>query len=257
MLLDNKKTFYERFAVKMLKKLSTVIVADKNRAFFLHRQIKLDIFPHVVRNVPFLRNEIKCNVSNKNKKFSTVYIGSISDNQAIDKIIMSMVYWPSDIFFHIYGIAKHEIVEKLISLARSLGVDSQIKFEGWVAYPSIINKINKHSLGFSFYLPTQKNHIYSAGASNKRYQYMQAGIPQVSDNSMGTFELIQGNNIGLSVSPESPIDIANAVNFFYKNPNICVEYGARSRKLVEEKYNYDLEFKPIVNIIESKSNVAC
>lgn len=253
-LIDPEKRFFERFAIPFFQKLSLVVVADCDRAELLAGQVSLPCFPIVVRNVPFLEDELVHEVKDTNEPFSVVYHGAIGLTQALDNIIRSMKFWPSDVCFYLYGVPREEIKVKLLEIAKNIGVIGRVSFQGWVPYAQMAGKLSRHNLGVSILRPSHENNRLAAGASNKRYQYMQVSLPQIADDTPSARELIEGNAVGLCVSPESPEAIAQAVNYFYENPAICAEYGNRARKLVEEKYRYDLEFKPVIDFIKSSHN---
>jgi len=249
-LFEPDKRFFEKFAVPFLHKVSLVVVPDSDRAALLVRQINLTKMPIVVRNLPLPKMaEQKPSTCDK-AIFSVVYHGSVGFSQALDTVIRSIPYWPETVTLHIYGVPSNTKRAQLEGIAKNIDVLDRVFFEGWISFEKIIHTISQHSVGLSLLRPENDNWRFSAGASNKRYQLMQAGLPQITDDGEEVRKFIEGDGVGICVSPEDPYAIANAVNFFYTNRALCKEIGEKAIHLIETKYRYDYEFQSIVNYIE-------
>ena len=247
--------FYENFSIRVIKKFSLVVAADSYRSEILQKKLGLKNVPLTIRNLPMLQDSLKIIKKPAQKPFSVVYHGSIGTTQALDSIVRSMKFWPEDVKFHVYGTPSSQTLNHLKQLASADKVDSRLVFEGWFPTSEIISHLQKHSVGASFYRPKNDKNKFNAGASNKRYQYMQAGIPQISDTNPGIVELIEENGVGLCVSPDDPPAIAKAVRFFYENEAMSQQYGEKALSLCQTDFYYEKEFLPILDFIRKKGGL--
>jgi glycosyltransferase involved in cell wall biosynthesis len=250
-LFNPRGSRIEKYSVRTLKDFSFVVTADERRASLLQSQVGDFLKIIVARNMPLLTtaNGRFPNAAEVERPFSVVYHGVISDVQAIDSIIASMPAWPPDVTFHIYGKPDVQTRTKLERLAERKGISSRVRFEGWLSPPALIERLQNHSVGMSLLRPINDNWRYSLGASNKRYQYMQAGLPQISDNGEDIVGFIEGKKIGFCAPPDDPAAIAEKVCFFYERQATAKEFGRRARELYETEFHYEKDFAPILKFM--------
>lgn len=249
--------FFERYLLRHLQVLSLVVVADAQRAVLLQKQAGRSLNIKTVRNVPLLKTLVQLGsavADGGEQPFSVVYHGSLGPEQSIDTTIESMPFWPAAVRFHIYGNPGGERRKELEALANRLGVADRLQFEGWVRTTGLMNKLQRHSVGLSFMKPTTDNRKCSAGASNKRYQYMQAGLPQISDDNPDVRELVEGNRVGFCVPLDNPRAIAEKINLLCQDRALRAEMGRRGRQLYETEFHYEKEFAPVLKFILEKTN---
>ena len=94
--------------------------------------------------------------------------------------------------------------------------------------------------------------LSNVGASNKRYQYMQAGLAQISDRIPALIEVIDDNGIGRSVADYTEQSIADIVHYYWSRPQERVAAGERAEQLHLERYNYQNAFAPTLRWIREK-----
>jgi predicted AAA+ superfamily ATPase len=66
-------------------------------------------------------------------------------------------------------------------------------------------------------------------------------------------EIIEENKCGICVNPESPEEIAKAINYILENPEIAKEMGSNGKKMVETKYNWNIEEKKLIFLLTGSS----
>jgi glycosyltransferase involved in cell wall biosynthesis len=249
-LFSGEDFHFNAYSLRAIHKANLVLVADKQRAVLLQKQAGLPINLKVVRNLP-LRSSSSNTPVGDTGAFSVVYCGSISYcAHAFDTVIKSMGDWPPAVNFHIYGNPSNAERKALELLARQMGVFERLRFEGWVPTSHLIDRLQTHSVGISLLRPLNDNWRYSLGASNKRYQYMQAALPQVSDDLEPVVSLIERNRIGFCVSPDDPKALAAKINLFYQNELLRREYGQRAYELYRSELYYEKEFAPVLHFLE-------
>jgi len=82
----------------------------------------------------------------------------------------------------------------------------------------------------------------------KMFEYMSAGIPVIASNFPLWKEIVEGNKCGICIDPQSPEEIAKAVEYLLNNPEIAKQMGENGRKVVEEKYNWENEGKKLLEV---------
>lgn len=169
---------------------------------------------------------------------------------------------PKKICF-IGGISKirgiHELVQSLegtnavLDLAGAIPEDFRASLEqlaGWKNVNPLGYIDRKQSLdikasvsaGVVTFLPLP-NHINAQ--PNKIFEYMASGLPIIGSNFPLWKEIIEKNACGVCVNPLDPADIRKGIQFILNNPDTAREMGKRGKKLVLEKYNWDIEVKKL------------
>ncbi|MCA1246225.1 glycosyltransferase family 4 protein [Massilia sp. MS-15] len=75
----------------------------------------------------------------------------------------------------------------------------------------------------------------------KMFEYMAAGIPVIASDFPLWRNIVEGNRCGLCVDPHDPAAIAAAIDFLADKPALAREMGARGRRAVLERYNWENE----------------
>jgi len=87
------------------------------------------------------------------------------------------------------------------------------------------------------------------------FEYMAAGIPVVASNFELWRRIIEKEGCGLTVDPESPEAIADAIKYLLENPGEAEEMGKRGRASVLREYNWDEQAMRLVDLYESLSRL--
>ena len=82
----------------------------------------------------------------------------------------------------------------------------------------------------------------------KMFEYMAAGIPVIASNFPLWREIIEGNKCGLCVDPMNSKEIGKAIKYLKDNPKEAEDMGKNGRKAVEDKYNWPLEEKKLLDL---------
>jgi glycosyltransferase involved in cell wall biosynthesis len=116
-----------------------------------------------------------------------------------------------------------------------------------VPYEDILSKYQQGNWTAGLAIFPDKGH-HKRKELTKFYEYMAAGIPVVCSDFPVWKNLIEGEGVGLTVCPDSSEEITNAILYLINNPEKAQEMGARGRKAVIEKYNWDVEAKKLLSI---------
>lgn len=104
--------------------------------------------------------------------------------------------------------------------------------------------------------PKYVNLRHLAGASNKIFEYMAAGLPILSPAGGGFTELIAEPQHGVVCDGTSPASIAGALNRLFHQPGLAAAIGQRNRAAFQEQFNYDVQLAPLLRLLEAPVPVA-
>jgi hypothetical protein len=199
----------------------------------------------VVPNYPKLGPAVR-DCTTKRSGFEVIYAGSLGFDQKLDVVIRSVRLWPEGTWLTLVGNDKRPIALQLKKLAQEMGVAERVEFEGWLDLEFVEGRLRQAQLGISLLYSIEDQWTFSVGASNKRYQYMQAGLPQIGDMNPGVVELLEGQRIGRCVRVYSEQEIANLVSYYAGNDSVRTAEGRRAEMLYRESLNYDVAFAGVI-----------
>jgi glycosyltransferase involved in cell wall biosynthesis len=250
-LIDPANRYFERSASKIMHSFDLVVVADRNRGDLLKKQLGLAEKPMVIPNYPLLCDTPTTPVDRDPSVFRVVYVGSIGFHQGFDAIVRSIPDWQQPAFLLVAGNNQTPQAIQIAALAEELGVSDRIKFVGLISLSEVVSFISSADLALTLLCPVHDQWRFAAGASNKRYQCMQAGIAQISDMNPDVPELIERQGLGLCVAPDAPEAIASAVNYYISHPDECRIAGKKAQDFYRSNYHYQIPFKQLLDWIKS------
>jgi glycosyltransferase involved in cell wall biosynthesis len=95
-----------------------------------------------------------------------------------------------------------------------------------------------------------KNFIYNNSLPIKIFEYMACGKPFIFSDVKPIRQELNYKSHGILVNSESEEEIVNAIEVYLKNPGLAIEHSENSRRLIEEKKNWENESKKLVALIE-------
>lgn len=240
------------------RRADLVIFSDSYRASIFEREARLRTKTEIVMNCPTTIPSVP--ISNLSHTLSELglshkqvvcYLGSIGFNQGLVEVAKSMYLWPKDAIFILIGPYHQKIKKKIEVESRLANVGNRVLFLGSKPHEEALSLAAGSDIGLSVIQPNTKNLLYSAGAVNKRFEYMALGLPQVTNAGIGVADIIEKNDCGVCVDPKSPEQIGKAILNLLKNPEKrhAMSLNARSSHLSE--FNYENQFSVVADWIES------
>jgi glycosyltransferase involved in cell wall biosynthesis len=89
---------------------------------------------------------------------------------------------------------------------------------------------------------------YLEANPTKMFEYMSAGIPVVCSNFPAWVTIVERHKCGITVDPESPREIADAIEWILEHTDEAREMGNRGRRAVEELYNWEIEERTLLDL---------
>ncbi len=232
---------------KSIGGFSDVVCPDATRASILADQLHLSVLPWVVPNYPLLDDDA-CEPWNgeKNPPFEVIYAGSIGPDHKQDFMLKSLALWPKTARLTLIGNDQLPFASSLSRQAAQLGVADRFQITGWMDYGLVNKRLSRAHLGIAFFDPSILNWRVSLGASNKRYEYMRAGLPQISDMNPGVCEMVESLGIGRCIRNFLPEELACLVSEYIDFQDRCFEHGCRAYEMHRTKFNYNSAFQPLL-----------
>ena len=231
-----------------------VIVPDRDRLANLFGGFNFPRRPFVVMNCPRhlrkLPNAEAPQALESNANFPRVlYIGSVGEGHGLEVAIESMRFWPPDAYFVIVGPVTDAYRRKLFKLTAERGHGGRVIVLGPVAADKALALRVGADLLLTIMDTNQPTYRYCAGASNKRFEAMAAGVAQVTNEGSGINELFVRQGVALAVKHDDVKSTGAAIRTLLSDHEWRRGMGVRARALHLERYNYEAEFAPVLEQI--------
>ena len=181
--------------------------------------------------------------------FSTVYFhGWIGPSRCLETVIQSMCCWPERTVFAMVGPCAETYRNSLIALAKQVGSEARLLFLGSVPYDKVFHLAAGAAVGCSLVADeSNPNWTYSAGAINKRFEYMAVGLPQVTNAGPGMREIVEGPGCGVLVDPASPEEVGQALARLLEDRSLRRRLSESARRAHVSEFNYERQFAPVLD----------
>jgi glycosyltransferase involved in cell wall biosynthesis len=143
------------------------------------------------------------------------------------------------------GVMKNE----LLNLSRELGIEDIFIFTGVVPYDRVPVYINASDVCVAPFIFARNAKI---GLSPlKLYEYMACGKPVVASAISGVADALEASEGGLSVPPENPEVLAEAILKLLKNQELREKMGSKGLSYVTENYSWHSVAKKVEGVCKS------
>lgn len=136
--------------------------------------------------------------------------------------------------------------ERLIALARQLGIEKSVSFPGLVQdVPTLLAASN---------LYVQASH--QEGLPNAVLEAMASGLPTVATRVSGHEDVITDGDTGFLIPPNDPEALAVAIVRMSKQKELRLEMGSTARKYVEKKYGTAVVIESLINLYKNPTQIS-
>jgi glycosyltransferase involved in cell wall biosynthesis len=126
-------------------------------------------------------------------------------------------------------------------LAKKMGIESKVTFQGWVDHPGMVTHLNRCKI---FAMPS-----LSEGGGRAVAEAMACGLPVIAmKGARGSEAYVEHGRSGFIVRPSGFVD---AVSQLLKNGEMRVEFGRRGCELAVSRYSSESFHKKLRALIES------
>ena len=109
---------------------------------------------------------------------------------------------------------------------------------GWICFKNESGDINLQHL---------------AGASNKAFDYLAAGLPLIVPRTSGWEEMFVAPGYAKSCDPSDDDSIAATLLWFFDHPEEAAAMGRSGQEWIREEWNYERQFAPIMERLQNDS----
>ncbi|AKB18893.1 MULTISPECIES: glycosyltransferase family 4 protein [unclassified Methanosarcina] len=136
--------------------------------------------------------------------------------------------------------------DKLMEIASKMELSDKFTFTGRIPYENVPVYINAANVCVAPFIEERNSKIGLSAL--KTYEYLACGKPIVASNIPGVKDLIDLSGGGISVPPENPGELANAVVKLISDEETSNAMGERGRKYVVENHSWDGVARKILGI---------
>lgn len=221
---------YEKY---ILKKFSALIAPTP---FIKKKLNQINSFTEEICNYPII-DELKTEYQNKEfDKFEVCFVGEISHQRGVKELIKALELTKNKVYLNLVGDFISGKYEK------ELRAEKGWKYVNYFGYIDDRNKIkeiyHKSIIGIVTLLPNP-NDINSLPI--KMFEYMGAKLPVIASDFNYFKKIFSKIKCGVNVNPNSPKDIAKAIDDLIDNPIKREGMSNNGYKFIINKFNWSIE----------------
>lgn len=203
--------------------------------------------PAVVMNCPFAvkpaQPKSDCPKSDAHSEARTgkarvIYQGWYTSGRGLEELILSAAWYDSaELYLRGYG----DLEPALRSLVRERGLEGRVHFLPPVRQSELVESLVGYDVGVVPYRPTSLNNRLSL--PNKVFEYLQAGLALAVSALPEYMRLVQKTGTGGLFHPDSPKDIARAINALTCDSRRLQELKARAL-FIGQHFTWEAQGEP-------------
>jgi len=186
------------------------------------------------------RSEALETVGKKEGDIILITTSRLVKKNAVDDIIRSLSYLPGKYKLYIAGQGSEE--DNLRSLTKELDLGNRVIFGGFVLHENLHGLLKVSDI---FVRPSR-----SEGLGNSFLEAMAVGLPVIATSVGGIVDFLENEKTGFFCEVDNPKSIAEQVKKISENPILNRKIVSNSRKMVSEKYSWNLLARRVGNIFE-------
>ncbi len=229
-------TMLAKFLLPKIKYNYTVGGAIADKLSGIYRQ------PYqVIRNVPFLISE---NDEAQTQQNYILYQGALNKGRGLENLMHAMGHIHADLYIAGEG----DLSQQLRDYAASLPHASKIRFLGYVRPYELIGYTRRAIAGINLVENMGQSYYYSL--SNKFFDYIHAGKPQVSMNFPEYRKLNDQYNVAVLIDDVKAETIAYAVNHLINDQELY-ETLQQNTRTAKQELNWQNESVKLIQFYRS------
>lgn len=200
-----------------------------------------------ILNMPDVGYLIELETDQKYEPMAIAYVGGVSPDRGSIAMLEAIALLQNKgikCSFHCIGPADNEHRNELKAKIENMQL-SDIYLYDYMIPTHAWEIIKKCHVGMAILKPDPN---FFESYPTKLFEYMALGIPVITSNFPLYKEVIEHNNCGYCVNPESICDIADAMEYLLKHPIEAYILGTNGRKAVIDKYNWKYEASKLLKM---------
>lgn len=187
---------------------------------------------------------------------SVAYAGTINDARVPPQLVEAMAKCPG-VSLTLVGyetIGSRGYVARLKRLAEALNVGDTFHFEGSKSRSEVLKELLKHDVCLGL-MPMHSDDInmrHMVGASNKAFDAFVCGLPVIVSDLSDWVDTYVAAGVAMACNPTDVNSVAAVFLQLQSNPEQCRMMGEKARAMVEQNWNYEKQFEPVLKAMEFK-----
>jgi glycosyltransferase involved in cell wall biosynthesis len=184
------------------------------------------------------------------RDIQVLYHGSIVPDRLPPAVLQALALLPDSVHLRVVGyetVGAPGYVAKLQRLAEELKVEKRVEFQGSVPRSELLPQTALCDIGLAL-MPiaaSDWNFRTMAGASNKPFDYLAAGVPVIVSDIPDLREVFVDSGYGVSCDPQQASSIAAAIRRLADDPSHMRRLGEAGRQRILGEWNYETAFAPV------------
>jgi glycosyltransferase involved in cell wall biosynthesis len=239
----------------LIPRADAVICPEDARAGILFEEYGARARPAVIANCDLFRPVdrttrlpdflAKCGVANAR---IVLYQGGLSPNRCCEELIEAFCHVSTDSVLVLMGLGAESYVEHLRSVIARLSLERKVFLHPAVHFEEIMTYTASADIGVALYRNNGRNNYHCA--PTKLSEYLMAGLPVIVSDFPGMQTLVGENHVGLLVDPESPLEIAQAVDRLTVGRELYERLSQQALWFVESRYNWQQESPKLLAVYD-------
>jgi len=225
----------EAFAIRHADKRYTVSKSLADEFFKTYKQSF-----ELIRNMPLSQKAL---IEHKQEQY-LIYQGALNRGRGLEALIESMKDF--DIILLLAG--DGDLTDRLKQQVINSGLQKKVRFLGNLNPDELRTFTLKGKIAFNLLENTSLNYYYSL--ANKFFDYVHAGIPQISMNFPEYREMNQKFEVALLIDDIQTDQIKAAINSLLDNPDYYDKL-VKNCKAAAQVWNWNNEHKKLLKIYEN------
>lgn len=203
----------------------------------------------IVQNFPILDELITADpIPYGDRPPQVSYVGSLTGIRGAREMVLAMGLLPSESNARL-DLAGPFDPPSLEDELRTLPGWERTTSHGWLHREDVAALLGRTRVGLVLLHPADN---YLEAQPNKLFEYMSTGLPVVASNFPYWREMVEADRCGLLVDPLDPQAIADAIQWLLDRPEEAEAMGRRGEAAVRERFNWEIESRPLLNMLASK-----
>lgn len=240
-------SFYEKFEGFFISRMDSMMVENATRAKF--NEDLYGFYPHVLHNYPSSEVQSVNDTVDLHEMLQLppdekilLYQGGVQTGRGLENLVEAFPKFKEGTLVFI---GDGKIKEKLQAMVKDRGLEKGIRFIPKVPVRELPKYTRNAFLGFQVLNNVCFNH-WSA-SSNKLFEYMMNEVPVVACDFPEIKSVVDDNEVGISIDPHDPNEIAKAVNYMIENPDKR-DYYSTNCKNARTQYNWEIEQSNLLEV---------
>lgn len=247
--------YTRRWEKKAVQNYDGIITTEENMAHRF-RNYYPDKPVEVIYNYTNLTNEDSL-TKTLAKKYDAIYTGGITKYRGAWKILESVLWVKDkkpDVLVLLIGTwFPPALKEEMQTYIRKNELQPNIVFKDAVPYDKIADFYRQSKIGLGIFLPIRTHEII---LQIKIFEYMNFGLPIVGSNFGHIHRIVQQHGCGISVDPENPEAIAEALLTLLYDEQQYVQMSNNARAAAQENYRWETMEKKLTTLYTDLSGTS-